>query len=77
MHGQVRVESSPAGGARLVVTLPVLARDGEPEEPATEKEGEDEVGRQGEGANGAGRTREERSGHAHGIGAEVGEEMLE
>jgi two-component system, OmpR family, sensor histidine kinase MtrB len=77
MHGQVRVESSPAGGARLVVTLPVRARDGEPEEPATEKKGEHGGGRHGEGANGAGRTRDERSGHARGIGADVGEEMLE
>jgi signal transduction histidine kinase len=24
MHGDVRVESSPAGGARFVLTLPVL-----------------------------------------------------
>jgi signal transduction histidine kinase len=77
MHGQVRVETSPAGGARLVVALPVRARDREPEEPATEKEAE----REGEAANGAGRTRHERSGHsmndARGVGADVGEEMLE
>jgi two-component system, OmpR family, sensor histidine kinase MtrB len=31
MHGSVRVETSPAGGARLVVTLPVVATDAEPE----------------------------------------------
>jgi signal transduction histidine kinase len=29
MRGQVRVESSPAGGARLVVALPVVATDGD------------------------------------------------
>jgi two-component system, OmpR family, sensor histidine kinase MtrB len=73
MHGQVRVESSPAGGARLVVALPVLARDGEQEEPGAENEGA--------GANGADRAREERSGqgmhHARGVDAEVGEELLE
>ena len=28
MQGDVRVESSPAGGARFVLTLPVLAEDG-------------------------------------------------
>ena len=27
MHGGVRVESSPAGGARIVLTLPALVED--------------------------------------------------
>jgi signal transduction histidine kinase len=31
MHGAVRVESSPAGGARFVLTLPALMEDDEPE----------------------------------------------
>ena len=29
MHGQVWVESSPSGGARFVITLPVLDEDSE------------------------------------------------
>jgi hypothetical protein len=29
MRGRVRVETSPAGGARFVVALPVLPADGE------------------------------------------------
>ena len=32
MHGDVRVESSPAGGARFVLTLPVLPNGTEPED---------------------------------------------
>jgi len=32
MHGEVRVESSPAGGARFVLTLPVLPDGGDPED---------------------------------------------
>ena len=31
MHGGVRVESSPAGGARFVLSLPVLSDGDEPE----------------------------------------------
>jgi two-component system sensor histidine kinase MtrB len=31
MHGEVRVESSPAGGARFVLTLPVLPDGDDPE----------------------------------------------
>ena len=31
MHGAVRVESSPAGGARFVLSLPVLSNGSEPE----------------------------------------------
>ena len=31
MHGQVRVESSPAGGARFVLSLPVLSNGDESE----------------------------------------------
>ena len=31
MHGSVRVESSPAGGARFVLTLPVLPNGNGPE----------------------------------------------
>ena len=38
MHGRVRVDTSPAGGARLVVALPVLATDGD--EPEVDGEGE-------------------------------------
>jgi signal transduction histidine kinase len=38
MHGRVRVDTSPAGGARLVVALPVLATDGD--EPEMDGEGE-------------------------------------
>jgi hypothetical protein len=37
MHGTVRVESSPDGGARFVLSLPVLANgDGEGEEMSEE-----------------------------------------
>jgi signal transduction histidine kinase len=28
MHGSVRVEDSPSGGARFVITLPVATTDG-------------------------------------------------
>jgi two-component system sensor histidine kinase MtrB len=31
MHGQVRVEEAPSGGARFVIALPVATTDGEPE----------------------------------------------
>jgi signal transduction histidine kinase len=34
MHGQIRVESSPAGGARFVVALPVITTNGD--QPAVE-----------------------------------------
>ena len=71
MHGQVRVESSPAGGARLVVVLPVLATDGEREEAELARA-------DGEGANGAGHAGDARGGRDEGgIRADVGEEMLE
>jgi signal transduction histidine kinase len=52
MHGRVRVESSPAGGARLVVALPVLSTDGD--EDGGEDGGVDGVagGVAGQGANG-------------------------
>jgi two-component system, OmpR family, sensor histidine kinase MtrB len=32
MHGAVRVESAPAGGARFVLTLPALTGDDDPED---------------------------------------------
>ncbi len=73
MHGQVRVESSPAGGARLVVVLPVLATDGEREEAELARAEAD-----GEGANGAGRGGDARDGRDKGgLRADVGEERLE
>jgi len=62
MHGQVRVETSPAGGARLVVALPVLATD-EGDEP-----GEDGEGERGEIAGDRGSRGGERIGHPVGEG---------
>ena len=32
MHGTVRVEPSPEGGARIVLTLPALAEHDDPED---------------------------------------------
>jgi hypothetical protein len=43
MHGDVRVESSPDGGARFVLSLPVLSnddRDGDPDVMGDELVGE-------------------------------------
>jgi hypothetical protein len=64
MHGEVRVDTSPAGGARLVVALPVLASDG------------DEPGADGEGESGGVR-RSDDVGDGVGVGEGVGEGMLE
>jgi hypothetical protein len=53
MHGDVRVESSPEGGARFVVTLPVLGDDGYGDAGEGEGEGIGEV-RVGEDDDGDG-----------------------
>jgi two-component system, OmpR family, sensor histidine kinase MtrB len=75
MHGHVRVETSPAGGARLVVALPVLATDGEePGEDGDRTErgdgGRDNGGSAGDRDNGG-------SGSGARIGHRVGEGLLE
>ena len=44
MQGNVRVESSPAGGARFVLTLPVLSDGHELDDDATDEPGEAGVG---------------------------------
>jgi hypothetical protein len=48
MRGDVRVETSPEGGARLVLTLPVASRDDAPDG----EEGEDGAGGVGVGVGG-------------------------
>jgi K+-sensing histidine kinase KdpD len=52
MHGEVRVESSPAGGARFVVTLPVIGGDSDEEADAGGDTGVGEGEVTGAGGNG-------------------------
>jgi signal transduction histidine kinase len=54
MRGAVRVESSPAGGARLVLTLPVVSR-GDGDDDGDDDEGDDERDERGDARDG-GRT---------------------
>jgi two-component system, OmpR family, sensor histidine kinase MtrB len=73
MHGDVRVESSPQGGARFVVTLPVLGDDAYADSGGDEGEGTREtrvVGRREHGGVGRG------NGKANGNGNDSGMEAV-
>jgi signal transduction histidine kinase len=81
MHGDVRVESSPEGGARFVVTLPVLGDDGYGDSGAGAGEGEGiglgevRVGDHGGGDRGAG-SDDGTHGIGHGNGSDSGRDTV-